>query len=101
MIFATSISTPPASRSPASSRARTCPINSCTTPWKAQGARSPSATLNDITQDKKMTLQKLALVGRLLQSHFSQDYTFSSPLDIEWIFNDQGIFILQIRPYAK
>lgn len=55
----------------------------------------------DLSPEKKATLQKLSLVGRLLQSHFAQDYTFSTPLDIEWIFNSQGIFILQLRPYAK
>lgn len=55
----------------------------------------------DLSQEKKAILQKLALAGRLLQSHFAQDYTFSTPLDIEWASNGEKIFILQLRPYAK
>lgn len=46
-------------------------------------------------------LQKLAFAGRLLQSHFSPDYTFSQPVDIEWVAGRDGIFLLQIRPYAE
>lgn len=46
-------------------------------------------------------LQKIALAGRLLQSHFSPDYTFSAPVDIEWLAGDEGVFFLQLRPYAS
>lgn len=46
-------------------------------------------------------LQQLAYAGRLLQSHFSPDYTFSAPVDIEWIENEEGLVILQLRPYAN
>jgi hypothetical protein len=45
-------------------------------------------------------LEKLAFAGRLLQSHFSPDYTFTQPADIEWIAGDHHIYILQIRPYS-
>ena len=55
----------------------------------------------DLDDSIKAQLQKLALSGRLLQSHFSPDYTFSAPVDIEWLINDEGAFILQLRPYAK
>ncbi len=55
----------------------------------------------DLDDTKKGALQKLAYIGRLLQSHFSPDYTFSAPMDIEWLFNDEGIFVLQLRPYSK
>ena len=55
----------------------------------------------DLGDEKKAMLQKLALAGRLLQSHFSPDYTFSMPIDIEWMVNDEGIHILQLRPYSK
>ena len=49
----------------------------------------------------KELLQKLAFAGRLLQSHFSPNYTFSDPVDIEWLIDDEGIVILQLRPYSK
>lgn len=55
----------------------------------------------DLDDSIKSQLQKLALAGRLLQSHFSPDYTFSAPVDIEWLINDEGAAILQLRPYAK
>ncbi|MBC7794639.1 MAG: phosphoenolpyruvate synthase [Clostridia bacterium] len=55
----------------------------------------------DLADERKDNLQKLALAGRLLQGHFSPDYTFAQPVDIEWLANDEGIFILQLRPYAK
>lgn len=55
----------------------------------------------DLPADQKALLQKLALAGRLLQSHFSPDYTFSSPVDIEWIASPEGLHVLQLRPYAK
>ncbi len=55
----------------------------------------------DLGASEKKVLQELAMAGRLLQSHFSPDYTFSAPLDIEWIVNEEGIFVLQLRPYSK
>ena len=45
-------------------------------------------------------LQSLAFAGRLLQSHFAPDYTFSQPVDIEWAMDDEKIILLQLRPYA-
>ena len=55
----------------------------------------------DLPEEEKGKLQDLAIVGRLLQSHFSADYTFSIPLDIEWVADAEGFIILQIRPYAR
>ncbi len=55
----------------------------------------------DLSDERKIVLQKLGLAGRLLQAHFSPDYTFAQPVDIEWLANDEGIAILQLRPYAK
>lgn len=55
----------------------------------------------DLPAEMLTTLGKLAFAGRLLQSHFSPDYTFSRPVDIEWLANDQGCYLLQLRPYAK
>jgi hypothetical protein len=57
----------------------------------AEGISSPQAAM----------LQKLAFAGRLLQSHFSPDYTFSQPVDIEWLASAAGIGILQVRPYSE
>ncbi len=54
-----------------------------------------------ISGDQAAMLQKLAFVGRLLQSHFSPDYTFSQPVDIEWLAGASGIGILQVRPYSE
>lgn len=54
----------------------------------------------DLDERRKAQLQKLAIVGRLLQSHFSRDYTFNSPVDIEWAASKTELFILQARPYA-
>lgn len=55
----------------------------------------------DLPPARKALLQRLAIVGRLLQSHFAQDYTFSAPLDIEWASQGETIYLLQLRPYAK
>ena len=54
----------------------------------------------DLDAAKKATLQRLAFAGRLLQSHFAQDYSFSTPADIEWAAEGDRIYILQLRPYA-
>jgi len=54
----------------------------------------------DLHQEQKAVLQRLAFAGRLLQSHFSQDYTFNTPADIEWAAQGNKLHILQLRPYA-
>jgi len=54
----------------------------------------------ELNDAENAQLQKLAFAGRLLQSHFSPDYTFSQPADIEWIAGPRHIYILQIRPYS-
>ncbi|MEZ4272798.1 MAG: PEP/pyruvate-binding domain-containing protein [Myxococcota bacterium] len=38
----------------------------------------------NLSEHHTAMLQDLAFMGRLMQSHFAKDYTFSSPLDIEW-----------------
>jgi phosphoenolpyruvate synthase/pyruvate phosphate dikinase len=55
----------------------------------------------DLPKERRDILQRMAFAGRLLQSHFSPDYTFASPVDIEWLVNNQGLHLLQLRPYAK
>lgn len=55
----------------------------------------------DLSPEKRETLQNLAIAGRLLQSHFSPDYTFSAPVDIEWLANGEGVHLVQLRPFAK
>ena len=57
--------------------------------------------VEDLSEAQKEQLQKLAFVGRLLQSHFSPNYTFSDPVDIEWLMDSEGIIILQLRPYSQ
>jgi phosphoenolpyruvate synthase/pyruvate phosphate dikinase len=55
----------------------------------------------DLPSSQKAVLQNIAYIGRLLQSHFSPDYTFSAPVDIEWAWDGQTIHILQLRPYSR
>jgi len=55
----------------------------------------------DLSLADRELLQKLAFAGRLLQSHYSPNYTFNDPVDIEWLIDDEGIVILQLRPYTK
>ena len=54
----------------------------------------------DLSEERRDLLQRLAIAGRLLQSHFSPDYTFASPVDIEWAAWGSELFILQLRPYS-
>ncbi len=54
----------------------------------------------ELDEKKQEMLQRLAFVGRILQSHFSADYQFNAPQDIEWVISGNKIYILQIRPYA-
>ncbi|MGZ3693560.1 MAG: PEP/pyruvate-binding domain-containing protein [Bdellovibrionota bacterium] len=67
------------------------------------GGRTVSlgSSKEDLSSDQKKILQQLSLAGRLLQSHFSPDYTFSAPVDIEWLANGEGVHLLQLRPFAK
>ena len=55
----------------------------------------------DLSKERLEILQKMAFAGRLMQSHFSPDYTFSHPVDIEWLVNEEGVHFLQLRPYAR
>jgi hypothetical protein len=59
----------------------------------------------DLPENIKLLLQDLAIVGRLLQAHFSLDYSFAHPLDIEWVLTEDEnrepkICLVQLRPYA-
>lgn len=54
----------------------------------------------DLPPEKKALLQRVALSGRLLQAHFSPDYTFASPIDVEWLSDGERVHILQLRPYS-
>ncbi|MEV6523013.1 PEP/pyruvate-binding domain-containing protein [Longispora sp. NPDC051575] len=46
-------------------------------------------------------LGRLAVAGRLLQAHFSPDYTFAEPVDIEWVSDGDRVAVVQLRPYAS
>lgn len=61
---------------------------------------SLGAATEDLSEERKNQLQQLAFAGRLLQSHFSPNYTFSDPVDIEWLIDEEGIVLLQLRPYS-
>ncbi len=62
---------------------------------------SLGSSTEDLSSDRREVLQKIAYAGRLMQSHFSPDYTFSNPVDIEWLVNENGIHFLQLRPFSK
>lgn len=55
----------------------------------------------DLALAQHEALQRLSFIGRLLQSHFSPDYGFSTPLDIEWMHDGEALYLLQVRPYAS
>ncbi|MFI5587076.1 PEP/pyruvate-binding domain-containing protein [Amycolatopsis sp. NPDC051758] len=54
----------------------------------------------DLDERAHEQLQRLAVAGRLLQGHFSPDYTFGSPVDIEWLADRDHVHIVQLRPYS-
>ncbi|WP_431901778.1 PEP/pyruvate-binding domain-containing protein [Nonomuraea sp. bgisy101] len=56
---------------------------------------------SDLDTATKDSLARLALIGRLLQSHFSPDYLYGVPVDIEWAMDGDRITLLQIRPYRS
>jgi len=55
---------------------------------------------SDLDERGHEQLQRLALAGRLLQAHFSPDYTFDSPVDVEWLADGDHVHIVQLRPYS-
>ncbi|MCP3801888.1 phosphoenolpyruvate synthase [Allokutzneria sp. A3M-2-11 16] len=55
----------------------------------------------DLDEQSRNLLQHLALAGRFLQSHFSPDYTFGTPMDIEWVADSERVHIVQLRPYSN
>ncbi|MFB7665865.1 PEP/pyruvate-binding domain-containing protein [Kitasatospora sp. NPDC056138] len=57
---------------------------------------SASSDLDAATKD---VLCRLALMSRLLQSHFAPDDTFAAPVDIEWAIDGDRISLLQLRPF--
>ncbi|MFG2310920.1 PEP/pyruvate-binding domain-containing protein [Streptomyces sp. NPDC048566] len=55
----------------------------------------------DLPPDTRAALARLALAGRLLQSHFGTDDP-DEALDIEWLMTAEGAFhLVQVRPYAR
>jgi phosphoenolpyruvate synthase/pyruvate phosphate dikinase len=62
-------------------------------------------SLGDAKEELPMSrinqLQLLAVIGKLMQGHFSPDYTFSQPMDMEWLMHGNTTYLLQVRPFAK
>ncbi|MEU8587319.1 PEP/pyruvate-binding domain-containing protein [Streptomyces sp. NPDC048664] len=59
------------------------------------------STGTDLPADTRAALARLALTGRLLQSHFAEDDP-DDALDIEWLMTAEGAFqLVQVRPYAR
>ncbi|MBO1417079.1 phosphoenolpyruvate synthase [Streptomyces sp. FH025] len=65
------------------------------------GSRTVSlgAATADLDTGTKDLLRRLALISRLLQSHFSPDESYSAPVDIEWAIEDDRVGLLQLRPF--
>ncbi|MEU8516717.1 PEP/pyruvate-binding domain-containing protein [Kitasatospora sp. NPDC048722] len=53
----------------------------------------------DLDRGTKDVLGRLALVSRLLQSHFSPDEAYDAPVDVEWAVEGDRISLLQVRPF--
>ncbi|MFG2911507.1 PEP/pyruvate-binding domain-containing protein [Kitasatospora sp. NPDC048298] len=53
----------------------------------------------DLDTATKDVVRRLALISRLLQSHFSPDETYAAPVDIEWAIEGDQIALLQLRPF--
>lgn len=56
------------------------------------------AEATDVDDAAKVTLGRLALIGRLLQAHFA-DGDVDAPVDVEWLVDGDRIVLLQCRPY--
>ncbi|RKT19330.1 pyruvate phosphate dikinase-like enzyme [Streptomyces sp. 1114.5] len=53
----------------------------------------------DLDPATKDLVGRLALISRLLQSHFSPDESYADPVDIEWAIEGDRIDLLQLRPF--
>lgn len=67
------------------------------------GSRTVSlgAATADLDSATKDLLGRLALISRLLQSHFSPDESYAAPVDIEWAIEGDRVSLLQLRPSAS
>ncbi|MFH9349995.1 PEP/pyruvate-binding domain-containing protein [Kitasatospora sp. NPDC017646] len=65
------------------------------------GSRTVSlgAAATDLDAGTKALVGRLALISRLLQSHFSPDESYAAPVDVEWAIEDERISLLQLRPF--
>jgi len=53
-----------------------------------------------LTAEEDRTLGRFAVVSRLLQAHFCPDYTFTLPIEMEWILTGEQVALVQLRPFA-
>ncbi|MER7768405.1 PEP/pyruvate-binding domain-containing protein [Kitasatospora sp. NPDC096140] len=53
----------------------------------------------DLDATTKQLVGRLALISRLLQSHFSPDESYAAPVDIEWAMEGDRVSLLQLRPF--
>ncbi|MFF2149358.1 PEP/pyruvate-binding domain-containing protein [Kitasatospora sp. NPDC058190] len=65
------------------------------------GSRTVSlgTAATDLDAGTKALVGRLALISRLLQSHFSPDENYAAPVDIEWAIEGERISLLQLRPF--
>lgn len=65
------------------------------------GSRTVSlgTAATDLDAPTKELVRRLALISRLLQSHFAPDETYGAPVDIEWAIEGDRVDLLQLRPF--
>ncbi|MEU1284219.1 PEP/pyruvate-binding domain-containing protein [Kitasatospora sp. NPDC005856] len=65
------------------------------------GSRTVSlgSAATDLDAPTKDLVRRLALISRLLQSHFAPDETYGAPVDIEWAIEGDQVCLLQLRPF--
>jgi phosphoenolpyruvate synthase/pyruvate phosphate dikinase len=56
----------------------------------------------ELPEADRELLGRLAVVGKLLQGHFSPDYRFDQPVDVEWVIErgSETVWLVQVRPFA-
>jgi hypothetical protein len=79
---------------------RTSPIHYlCNTVEGGSRTVSLGSAATDLDAATKTVVRRLALISRLLQSHFAADGTPNGPVDIEWAIQGGRIHLLQVRPF--
>ncbi|MFJ6381015.1 PEP/pyruvate-binding domain-containing protein [Kitasatospora sp. NPDC092039] len=71
----------------------------CNTMEGGSRTLSLGTATGDLDTRTKELVRRLALISRLLQSHFAPDETYAAPVDIEWAIEGDRVSLLQLRPF--